>query len=236
MRRNTSCTASCASAASPSTRNAAPYIERWCAVYAALKAAGSAKAAPVVTGTLYTLLKVQEGESAAMSNRDRLTGLDASFLALEKGGAHMHVGSVLVFEGDSPAYDDLGQAFGGRLHGRGGPGAGEQGPPASRPPLPPAARLPPVRRLAARVGRRRALQRPLPRAPHRAARAGGRRAASPAGRARVLAAARPRQAALGDLAGGPRGRRPLRADLQDPPRAGGRHLRRGHPDRVVRSR
>src|SRR3954469_4487648 len=116
MRRNTSCTASCASAASPSTRNAAPYIERWCAVYAALKAAGSAKAAPVVTGTLYTLLKVQEGESAAMSNRDRLTGLDASFLALEKGGAHMHVGSVLVFEGDAGACDDLVQAIEARLH------------------------------------------------------------------------------------------------------------------------
>ena len=36
----------------------------------------------------------------------RLTGLDASFLALETGGsAHMHVGSVLVFEGPAPDYD-----------------------------------------------------------------------------------------------------------------------------------
>ena len=34
-----------------------------------------------------------------MSNPDRLTGLDASFLALEKDGAHMHVGSVLLFAG-----------------------------------------------------------------------------------------------------------------------------------------
>ena len=42
-----------------------------------------------------------------MTNPDRLTGLDASFLALEDGGAHMHVGSVLVFEGAPPAYDDL---------------------------------------------------------------------------------------------------------------------------------
>src|SRR4051812_46095547 len=42
-----------------------------------------------------------------MSNPDRLTGLDASFLALEKDGAHMHVGSVLVFEGPAPAYDDF---------------------------------------------------------------------------------------------------------------------------------
>src|SRR4051794_18027292 len=41
-----------------------------------------------------------------MSNADRLSGLDASFLALEKNGAaHMHVGSVLVFEGPAPEYD-----------------------------------------------------------------------------------------------------------------------------------
>ncbi len=40
-----------------------------------------------------------------MSNADRLTGLDASFLALEKDGAHMHVGSVLLFDGPAPAYD-----------------------------------------------------------------------------------------------------------------------------------
>jgi diacylglycerol O-acyltransferase len=42
-----------------------------------------------------------------MSNADRLTGLDASFLALEKEGAHMHVGSVLLFEGPAPAYDEF---------------------------------------------------------------------------------------------------------------------------------
>src|SRR4051794_39010727 len=42
-----------------------------------------------------------------MSNSDRLTGLDASFLALEKDGAHMHVGSVLLFEGPAPDYDDF---------------------------------------------------------------------------------------------------------------------------------
>src|SRR3954467_11005439 len=41
-----------------------------------------------------------------MANPDRLTGLDASFLALEKNGAaHMHVGSVLVFGGPAPDYD-----------------------------------------------------------------------------------------------------------------------------------
>jgi WS/DGAT/MGAT family acyltransferase len=42
-----------------------------------------------------------------VTNPDRLSGLDASFLALEEGGAHMHVGSVLLFEGKAPAYDDF---------------------------------------------------------------------------------------------------------------------------------
>jgi diacylglycerol O-acyltransferase / wax synthase len=51
-----------------------------------------------------------------VTNPDRLTGLDASFLALEKNGAHMHVGSVLVFEGDPPPYEDLLEMIGSRLH------------------------------------------------------------------------------------------------------------------------
>ena len=51
-----------------------------------------------------------------MANPDRLSGLDASFLALEKGGAHMHVGSVLVFEGEAPPYDDLIEQVEQRLH------------------------------------------------------------------------------------------------------------------------
>jgi diacylglycerol O-acyltransferase len=42
-----------------------------------------------------------------VANPDRLTGLDASFLALEDGGPHMHVGSVLLFEGEVPAYEDF---------------------------------------------------------------------------------------------------------------------------------
>ncbi len=42
-----------------------------------------------------------------VSNPDRLTGLDASFLALEENGAHMHVGSVLLFDGEAPAYEAL---------------------------------------------------------------------------------------------------------------------------------
>jgi diacylglycerol O-acyltransferase len=51
-----------------------------------------------------------------MATSDRLTGLDSSFLALEKGGAHMHVGSVLVLDGPAPAYDDFVAAIDGRLH------------------------------------------------------------------------------------------------------------------------
>src|SRR4051794_40546503 len=43
-----------------------------------------------------------------MANPDRLTGLDASFLHLEAGGAaHMHVAGVYVFGGPIPDYDDV---------------------------------------------------------------------------------------------------------------------------------
>jgi diacylglycerol O-acyltransferase / wax synthase len=55
-------------------------------------------------------------QSFDVANPDRLTGLDASFLALEKGGAHMHVGSVLVFDGDAPDYDDFVAQIENRLH------------------------------------------------------------------------------------------------------------------------
>jgi diacylglycerol O-acyltransferase / wax synthase len=55
-------------------------------------------------------------QSATVPNSDRLTGLDASFLALEKSGAHMHVGSVLVFDGEAPPYEDLLDQISARLH------------------------------------------------------------------------------------------------------------------------
>jgi diacylglycerol O-acyltransferase len=38
---------------------------------------------------------------------DRLTGLDASFLHLEDASAHMHVASVMLFEGTPPPYEEL---------------------------------------------------------------------------------------------------------------------------------
>ena len=50
----------------------------------------------------------------------------------------------------------------------------------------------------------------------------------------LLAGARPLEAALGDLAGPGPGAQPLRADHQDPPRAGRRHLRRRHRHRPLR--
>ena len=46
---------------------------------------------------------------------DRLTGLDTSFLHLEDGTSHMHVASVMVFEGPPPPYDELLEAFERRL-------------------------------------------------------------------------------------------------------------------------
>ena len=112
----------------------------------------------------------------------------------------------------------------------------DRGRAAHGPALPPATGVPAVRRRATGLGRRPALQRHLPRAPHGAAGAGGRGPAATARGARVLAAARPREAAVGDLARRRARRRPLRADLQDPPRARGRDLGRGHPHRALRPR
>ena len=51
-----------------------------------------------------------------MANPDRLTGLDSSFLHLERDAAHMHVAGCMVFSGDAPAYEDLVAQIGSRLH------------------------------------------------------------------------------------------------------------------------
>jgi WS/DGAT/MGAT family acyltransferase len=51
-----------------------------------------------------------------VANQDRLTGLDASFLHLERDSAHMHVAGCSVFTGDAPAYEDLIGAIESRLH------------------------------------------------------------------------------------------------------------------------
>ena len=47
---------------------------------------------------------------------DRLTGLDSSFLHLERDGTHMHVASTTLFEGPAPRYVDFRDHIGSRLH------------------------------------------------------------------------------------------------------------------------
>jgi diacylglycerol O-acyltransferase / wax synthase len=52
-----------------------------------------------------------------MANPDRLTALDSTFLHLEDHSpAHMHVASVMVFEGDAPTHQELVEHVLGRLH------------------------------------------------------------------------------------------------------------------------
>ena len=93
----------------------------------------------------------------AQAHGDRLTAVDASFLAQEGQTSHMHIGAV----------DDLrGPAAGVRRLRRPRPRAA-----APRPPLPPEARGPAARDRPAAVGRRPELQPRVPPAPHGAARA-----------------------------------------------------------------
>jgi diacylglycerol O-acyltransferase len=48
-------------------------------------------------------------------NPDRLTGLDSSFLHLERDSAHMHVGACAIFEGPAPTHEELIDTIVGRL-------------------------------------------------------------------------------------------------------------------------
>jgi WS/DGAT/MGAT family acyltransferase len=47
---------------------------------------------------------------------DRLTSIDASFLAQEKEGSHMHVGAVMIFEGPAPSPEEFAAHIDSRLH------------------------------------------------------------------------------------------------------------------------
>jgi len=47
---------------------------------------------------------------------ERLTGLDSSFLHMERAGAHMHVASVSVFEGPAPSHKEFRDHIASRLH------------------------------------------------------------------------------------------------------------------------
>jgi WS/DGAT/MGAT family acyltransferase len=49
-------------------------------------------------------------------NKDRLCGLDRSFLNLERDSTHMHVAGCSVFDGSAPTYDELVNAIESRLH------------------------------------------------------------------------------------------------------------------------
>jgi len=47
---------------------------------------------------------------------DRLTPLDSSFLHLEDRSTHMHVASVMLFDGPAPSYEDFAARIESRLH------------------------------------------------------------------------------------------------------------------------
>jgi diacylglycerol O-acyltransferase / wax synthase len=47
---------------------------------------------------------------------DRLTSIDASFLAQEREGSHMHIGAIMIFEGLAPSRDELHDHVSSRLH------------------------------------------------------------------------------------------------------------------------
>jgi diacylglycerol O-acyltransferase len=49
-------------------------------------------------------------------HKDRLSAVDASFLVQEGRSSHMHVGSVLLFEGPPPAYEEVLAGIESRLH------------------------------------------------------------------------------------------------------------------------
>src|SRR3954466_14972694 len=52
----------------------------------------------------------------AQAHGDRLSAVDASFLAQERANSHMHIGAVLLLEGPAPAYDDFLTHIRSRLH------------------------------------------------------------------------------------------------------------------------
>ncbi|MGN6257722.1 MAG: WS/DGAT/MGAT family O-acyltransferase [Solirubrobacterales bacterium] len=51
-----------------------------------------------------------------MTKPERLSGLDTSFLHLERSGAHMHVASVSIFEGEAPTHKEFRDHIASRLH------------------------------------------------------------------------------------------------------------------------
>src|SRR3954469_14883365 len=52
----------------------------------------------------------------AQAHGDRLTAVDAGFLAQEGPNSHMHIGALMIFEGPPPAFQDFADHVRGRLH------------------------------------------------------------------------------------------------------------------------
>jgi diacylglycerol O-acyltransferase len=52
----------------------------------------------------------------AAGHKDRLSPVDASFLAQEHQSSHMHVGAIAIFEGPPPGYDDFIEGLESRMH------------------------------------------------------------------------------------------------------------------------
>jgi WS/DGAT/MGAT family acyltransferase len=52
----------------------------------------------------------------AQAHGDRLTAVDAGFLAQEGPNSHMHIGALMIFEGPPPAFEDFADHVRGRLH------------------------------------------------------------------------------------------------------------------------
>ncbi len=59
---------------------------------------------------------LHECNNGAMARADRLSGLDSSFLHLERDATHMHVAACTIFEGAPPSYEELLEAVSSRLH------------------------------------------------------------------------------------------------------------------------
>jgi diacylglycerol O-acyltransferase / wax synthase len=55
-------------------------------------------------------------EDEPVANADRLSGLDSSFLHMERDGAHMHVASTIIFEGPAPSHEEFRDHIASRLH------------------------------------------------------------------------------------------------------------------------
>src|ERR687890_116201 len=52
---------------------------------------------------------------AKQGHKDRLSAVDASFLAQEKESSHMHVGALVIFEGPAPSHEDFSAHIQSRL-------------------------------------------------------------------------------------------------------------------------